>query len=480
MFTPLRTIVLALFILGSSLPLAAQHGGFGIPAYDTTWTSRWSGVLMQDVTRWSRITLDITAVLNGPMEVVYTLPDRLVYNRPFDVVQRSGDTIVCSADEDGVTVRAVRNRRTSQLEGTWTDGARTLLLRVGMADADDRPQIRAVDAAPIQRMELTIPYQNDHVTLGAELVIPRATTRSTRTYPLVVFISDAGDHDRNASHNGHLPYLVMAERLARAGWASIRWDDRGVGQSTGTLIVAGIPELAKEVDHVIRTVGRNASIDTSRIVLLASGEGGMVAAAVASLRPVDHIILLGTPMVDGLSMMRDAFDADEAEAGTAENVRAVYRSMLTKWMSAIRQRPDPVGATTAVARIADSIYVSTGRDLTTYPALRRLVDSTRRSYILGAILPWLQRYETLNPAAALRPHAQYLTLVLAEQDPVVPARTNAEAFEAITGRKAIVVTQTNHFMQSCVLCTAMESAELTNTVSEDVLDAMIKATSNVR
>ena len=478
--TPLRTRLLALFFVWAALPLTAQEGGFGLPAYDTTWTGRWSGTLLHDGVRWTRVSLDITAVKHGPTEVVYSLPERLLYNRPFDAVQRSGDSIMCTADEDGITLRAVRNGKTSQIEGTWTDASRTLALRVGLYDADDRPQIRAVSSAPIERIEKTIAYPKDHVVLGAELVIPRSSTSANAQYPLVVFVSDAGEHDRNASHHDHLPNLVIAERLARAGWASIRWDDRGTGSSSGTLLVAGIPELAQEVDHVIRSLGSDPRIDTSRIVLLASGEGGMVAAAVAERRPVDHIILLGTPVVDGLSIMRDAFDADEAESGTPDHVRSVYRDMLTKWMTAIRLRSDPVGATTAIARIADSIYVATGRDLDAYPALRRLVDSTRRSYIVGAILPWLQRYEALHPAAALRPHAAKLTLLLAEDDPVVPARSNAEAYEAITGRPAKRIPRTNHFMQPCAACTSTEAAELTNTVSEDVLDAIVKAVLVVR
>lgn len=480
MLTPLRTSILALLIVWAALPLTAQKGGFGLPAYDTTWTGRWSGTLLQDGKRLTRVSLDITAVVHGPTEVVYSLPDRLQYNRPFDAVRRSGDSIMCTADDDGITLRAVRNGKTSQIEGTWTDASRTLTLRVGLYDADDRPQLRAVASAPIERIEKTISYPKEHVVLGAELVIPRSTTPVTRRYPLVVFVSDAGEQDRNASHHGHLPNLVIAERLARAGWASIRWDDRGVGSSSGTLLVAGIPELAQEVDHVIQSLGSDPRIDTSRIVLLASGEGGLVAAAVAERRPVDHIILLGTPVVDGLSIMRDAFDADEVESGTPDHVRAVYRDMLTKWMTAIRLRPDPVGATTAIARIADSIYVATGRDLDSYPVLRRLVDSSRRSYIVGAILPWLQRYEALNPAAALRPHAAKITLLLAEDDPVVPATPNAEAFEAITGRQATLIRQTNHFMQSCATCTSMEAADLSNTVSEVVLDAVVTTVLSVR
>jgi hypothetical protein len=109
-----------------------------------------------------------------------------------------------------------------------------------------------------------------------------------------------------------------------------------------------------------------------------------------------------------------------------------------------------------------------------------LVDSTRRSYILGAVLPWLQRYEALNPQAALRPFSSNITLMLAEKSPVVPVRTNAEAFQQLTGRMPIVIKRANHYFQECATCTSAEAAALPNTVSEDVLRALVDALAAVR
>lgn len=469
-----RSAILAAITSALALPLTAQQGQPTLPGYDMRWTGSWTGTLSSNGLRSDALRLEITALERGATDVLYSLPNRLEYHRQFDVIRRSGDTLRCTSNADSINIVVVLDPSATFLIGTWTASGSPRTIRLQRTDGANVGMELSASEKAAPRTSMMIDYPAEKVMLAAELVRPDSDAGRRRS-PLVVFISDHGEHDKDASHHGHTPYAVIARRLAMAGWASIRWDDRGVGGSTGTLLVAGVPELAREVDHVIRTVGVDPSIDTSRIVLIASGEGGMVAAAVASLRPVEHIVLLGMPMVDGLSIMRDAFDADEAESGTAEHVRATYRDMLTRWMTAIRLRPDPIGKRNAIAAIADSVYRAVNGDLTTYPRLQRLVDTNRRSYILGAIIPWLERYEGMNPAAAFRAYAAKLTLILAEEDPVVPARRNAEAFEAITGRPAIVIPRTNHYMQECQECTSQESDWLPNAVAEDVLKAVLRA-----
>lgn len=49
----------------------------------------------------------------------------------------------------------------------------------------------------------------------------------------MVLISGSGPQDRDETVFGHKPFLVLADYLTRAGIAVLRYDDRGVGKSTG-------------------------------------------------------------------------------------------------------------------------------------------------------------------------------------------------------------------------------------------------------
>ncbi|MBU3742557.1 MAG: hypothetical protein FGM24_09785, partial [Candidatus Kapabacteria bacterium] len=286
-----HSVMLAAISIVLALPLAAQQGRSTLPGYDMRWTGTWSGTVSSNGLRSDALTLEITALERGTTDVLYSLPDRLQYHRPFDVIARSGDTLRCSSTEDGVSLVAVLDPASTTLGGTWMVSGSTRTLRLQRMSREDLGIEQSDVDGRTLRTSMMIEYPTEKVTLAAELMQPSTVTTRRRS-PLAVFISDHGDHDKDASHHGHRPYSVMARSMAEAGWASVRWDDRGVGGSTGTLLVAGIPQLAREVDHVIRTVGADPTIDTSRIVLIASGEGGMVAAAVASLRPVERIVLL--------------------------------------------------------------------------------------------------------------------------------------------------------------------------------------------
>ncbi len=56
--------------------------------------------------------------------------------------------------------------------------------------------------------------------------------------PAVVLISGSGPQDKNEEIAGHKPFLVLSDHLTKSGYAVLRYDDRGVGRSTGDFATA--------------------------------------------------------------------------------------------------------------------------------------------------------------------------------------------------------------------------------------------------
>lgn len=76
-----------------------------------------------------------------------------------------------------------------------------------------------------------VKFQNTkaNITLAGTLTLPSKGGK----YPAVILITGSGAQNRDEEVLGHKPFLVIADHLTKKGIAVLRFDDRGVGQSTG-------------------------------------------------------------------------------------------------------------------------------------------------------------------------------------------------------------------------------------------------------
>ena len=74
--------------------------------------------------------------------------------------------------------------------------------------------------------------QGNKVHLEGTLSVPRG---SASRYPCLVLVSGSGQQNRDEEIMQHHPFLVLADYLASQGIAVLRYDDRGVGASTGSI-----------------------------------------------------------------------------------------------------------------------------------------------------------------------------------------------------------------------------------------------------
>ena len=139
--------------------------------------------------------------------------------------------------------------------------------------------------------------------------VPAATAASTaqdkapgsdNTAPVaVVMVSGSGLQDRDEQIFGHRPFLVIADYLARNGIASLRYDDRGFGESTGaesvgTATTEDFMQDALAAVEYLRGTGR-----FSRIGVLGHSEGANIAFMLGALGKVDFVISLAGIGVKG-------------------------------------------------------------------------------------------------------------------------------------------------------------------------------------
>lgn len=175
----------------------------------------------------------------------------------------------------------------SSITGTFYQSGRQFPFMLNRMEDDTS---RREQSPPYRIEELTIGH--DSLTIGGTLTRPQKESAS----PLVILISGSGAQNRDEEIMGFKPFALIADHLTRNGIATFRFDDRGVGRSTGRFAEATLDMLASDVKTIIRYFEESSAYPFPEIILLGHSQGGIVAGKTATEMPaVDKLILMASP-----------------------------------------------------------------------------------------------------------------------------------------------------------------------------------------
>ncbi len=185
----------------------------------------------------------------------------------------------------------------------------------GVISAPKRPQ---QPTAPFdyEIKEVTIKTADEKVKLSGTLTIPKGKG----PFPAVVLVSGSGPQDRNEELMGHQPFLVLADHLTKNGIVVLRYDDRGVGKSTGDFNVATSFDFADDAEAAFKLLLKQKKINPLQIGILGHSEGGLIAPIVASRnKDVKFIISMAGPSIPGSEIILDQQELIMRISETDEN-----------------------------------------------------------------------------------------------------------------------------------------------------------------
>ena len=120
------------------------------------------------------------------------------------------------------------------------------------------PLVETVEDVPYRVEAVT--FGNGDVTLAGTLTLPP----TPGPHPAVVLVSGSGPQDRDETLGGGIaikPFRLLADALTREGVAVLRYDDRGVGASTGTFSTAVVSDFASDAEAAIDYLLTREEID---------------------------------------------------------------------------------------------------------------------------------------------------------------------------------------------------------------------------
>jgi len=301
------------------------------------------------------------------------------------------------------------------------------------------------------------------VTLAGTLTIPEGEG----PFPAVVTATGSGPQDRDETLMGHKPFAVIADFLARRGVATLRVDDRGVGESTGDFQAATTDDFASDARAAVRFLTDRGEIDADRIGILGHSEGGLVApmAAVAS-EDVAFVILLAGTAVDGGEILVSQQGAITRGMGAPEEAVATVRENMRAMVDALRAGDDSE-AIEALTRVLAAQNPGAGPE-----QVDQIVESQRGLFLS----PWMKRFVELDPASFLTRIDVPVLALFGERDVQVLPELNTGPLEAALASAPtddvtiLVLDGHNHLFQRATTGMSFEYAQIEETMSEKTLE----------
>lgn len=122
-----------------------------------------------------------------------------------------------------------------------------------------------------------------------------------KSVPVVLMVTGSGSQNRNEEIFDHKPFFVISDYLAKHGIASLRYDDRGVGKSTGA--VPNLTTLSNMNDALAGVEYLRSLIEFGPVGILGHSEGGTIAFMAGACGKVDFMVSLAGTGVRGDSVL---------------------------------------------------------------------------------------------------------------------------------------------------------------------------------
>jgi pimeloyl-ACP methyl ester carboxylesterase len=290
-----------------------------------------------------------------------------------------------------------------------------------------------------------VTFQSGDVTLVGTLTLPD----DEGPFPAVVLLSGSGKQNRDGEAEGFLPGYspsrFLAEGLTPLGFAVLRYDERGVGQSTGEHYAASTADFADDAEAAIDFLLSRDDIDAQRIGLIGHSEGANIVAMVAARNlHVAFAISMAGQAVNGYDvLLAQTVAGAEANGASQEEIDAAVELGRTEWDMVLAE--DWAGIDAMSREIFAAMPDDQRPDLDVQDALIAQQETFAKS--------WFSFFLKYNPADDWAQVNVPVLAIFAELDTQVPLEPNRSelevAFHASGNPDFTIVTleATNHLFQ---------------------------------
>jgi len=300
--------------------------------------------------------------------------------------------------------------------------------------------------------------------LAGTLTIPEAGTPRAA----IVLITGSGAMDRDETVFGHKPFWVLADHLGRRGYAVLRLDDRGVGESSGDHSAILPQDEVDDMAAALDWLHARADLRGVPIGLVAHSMGGVIGMTLAAARnDIAFLVTMGSPG----GTLGETFAERECvamrDAGAAADTIESHRAFTHALYRELAERPtdQPIDAV-QIAALAERFGAGAHG-----PALSA-------EWIARFNQPWFRGACRLDPAAILARVAVPVLAINGSLDAQTPPKPNLAAIAGVLGAAGHADVETielpglNHLFQTCKTGAVYEYPSIEETFAPLALEAI--------
>lgn len=420
-----RTLILGLLLVLSSLAFAQ--------------TGTWSGKLEVQGTK-----LALVFHLNEENPTMDS-PDQGVKGVPIQVERTETGKLTVKVPSIGASYEG--QWMGMQINGTFKQMGMSFPMTLTPGQEKlNRPQ---TPQGPFPYAQEEVSFSNGAAVLKGTLVLPQGYTRQT---PVLIMVTGSGLQNRDEEIYEHKPFAVIADALAKAGIASLRYDDRGIGESTGDIVNCTTEDLKNDALAGIELLkGR-----FDKVGVIGHSEGGTIAFLLASEKKADFVVSLAGMVVSGAETLLWQNRVALLAAGIPEATVNTYCKLLGEAFEA-----RIAGKTAPSAQNTD------------------LPDALKQNYsaaVMQLMTPYMKYFLALDVRSLLPGITCPVLALNGTKDTQVECSTNLDALRngLPAGAQLVPVEGVNHLFQHCTTGASTEYRDIEETFAPEALSTLVQ------
>lgn len=426
----------------------------------------------------------------GVWEATMDSPDQGALGIPASEVSVESDKVRIAIAMINGAFEGTPSENGEEISGTWTQGDKSFSLDLQRQEAE-----QAAGPARPQEPSPPYPYEVEEVVFDGGRPTP-GTTEEVRLagtltlpsgdgpFPAIVLLTGSGPQDRDETLVGHKPFWIIADFLSRHGVAVLRFDDRGVAESTGVFQDATIDEFTTDALAALDFLRSRDDIKTDAVGLLGHSEGANVAPQ-ASLAEdkVDFMVMLAPTAVLGTELLaRQNGLILEGSGMSSEGAKAYEENMLAALNKIVEVPLDEPLSEELLQELREdfqaAVEAMSPEDRRFYgPTEPAELEPVLDNMLAQLSMAWMRSFLALKPAETFRALNTPALALYGGKDLQVPAEQNEPKLKELipesTDIKIVTLQNLNHLFQPATTGSPAEYAVIETTVDPEALQTIL-------